>query len=114
MFYIYGLHLEGDEEIRYIGSTCDPNARFLQHLYGHEKRNPQKDKWVVDNQRRLRMKILQSNVKECDRRKVEQRAILECEGKGHRLFNARRASGNCVTTEDVTWWLDYIEGDKPY
>ena len=114
MFYIYGLHLEGNDEIRYIGSTCNPNKRFLQHLYGHEERNPGKNEWVAANQRRLRMKILQSNVSERDRRKAEQRAILECLGKGHRLLNDRRAARNAATPEDVTWWLDHIEADRPY
>ena len=114
MFYIYGLHLEGDDEIRYVGSTCNPNGRFLQHLYGHEKRNPQKAAWAAANQRRLRMKILQSNVSERDRRTAEERAILECQSKGHRLLNGRRAARNTATTEDVAWWLDRIEGDKPY
>ncbi len=114
MFYVYGLHLEGDDEIRYIGSTCNPNGRFLQHLNGHEERNPGKNAWVAANRRRLRMKILRSDIPERDRRKAEQRAILECLGKGHRLFNARRASRKCATTEDVAWWLDHIEGERPY
>ena len=114
MFVIYGLHLEGDDEIRYVGSTCNPNGRFLQHLYGHEERDQQKNEWIAANQRRLRMKILQSGIPERDRRKAEQRAILECQGKGHRLFNDRRAARNTATTEDVAWWLDRIEGDKPY
>ena len=109
MFYVYGLHLEGDDEMRYVGSTCNPNGRFLQHLYGHDDHNPAKQEWVAMNQRRLRMRILQSGVAERDRRKAEQRAILECLGKGHRLFNERRASRSAATTEDVTWWLDRIE-----
>jgi len=114
MFYIYGLHLEGDDEIRYVGSTCDPKKRLMQHLCARDDRNPDKDKWVAANRRHVRMRILQSDVAEKNRRKAEQRAILECLGKGHRLFNARRASRSCATTEDVTWWLDLIEGDKPY
>ena len=113
MFYIYGLHLEGDDEIRYVGSTCEPKKRMVQHKAG-DSRNPEKDNWATANADRLRMKILQSGVKESDRRKAEQRAILECQGKGHRLLNDRRASRRCATTEDVTWWLDHIEGDKPY
>lgn len=115
MFYIYGLHLEGDDEIRYVGSTCDPNSRFLQHLYGHDGHNPTKSEWVAANQQRLRMKILQRDVSERDRRLAEQKAIMECRGKGHRLFNGRNATNKkFVTTEDVTWWLDRIEGNKPY
>jgi len=113
MFFIYGLHLEGDDEIRYVGSSCNPQHRMKQHKAGDSK-NPAKDEWVTANRNRLKMKILQSGVKESDRRAAEQRAILECQGKGHRLFNGRRASRTCATTEDVTWWLDYIEGDKPY
>jgi len=114
MFYIYGLHLEGDDEIRYVGSTCDPQHRLWEHLGNHKDKNPDKAQWVADNRRHIRMRILQSNVAEKNRRKAEQRAILECLGKGHRLFNTRRASRSCATTEDVTWWLDLIEGDKPY
>lgn len=113
MFYIYGLHLEGDDEIRYVGSTCNPRSRLWAHGRG-DSRNPDKDAWAISNRDRLRMKILQSGVSEADRRAAEQRAILECRGKGHRLFNDRRASRSCATAEDVTWWLDFIEGDKPY
>lgn len=114
MFVIYGLHLEGDDEIRYVGSTCNPRSRFFQHKTGYEQRNPAKDEWVKANKRRLRMKILQSDIPEKDRRKAEQRAIKECQNKGHRLFNVRRASNDIqATTEDVTWWLDRIEGDTP-
>ena len=114
MFVIYGLHLEGDDEIRYVGSTCNPQSRLWQHRTGGG-RNSEKDKWTADNPRRVRMKILQSGVPEKDRRKAEQRAIKECQNKGHRLFNVRRATNDIqATTEEVSWWLDRIEGDKPY
>jgi hypothetical protein len=109
MFYIYGLHLEGDDEIRYVGSTCEPAKRLRQHLHGDSK-NLEKDQWVSCNREKVRMRILQSDVSERNRRSAEQRAILECLGKGHRLFNDRRASRKAATTEDVTWWLDRIEG----
>lgn len=108
MFYVYGLHLEGDDEIRYVGSSCEPRKRLYQHLCGDSK-NPDKDNWVAENRRRVRMKIL-ATAAERDRRKAEQRAILECLGKGHRLLNDRRASRKAATIEDVAWWLDYIEG----
>ena len=108
MFYVYGLHLEGDEEIRYVGSSCNPQHRLFQHLSGNTK-NPEKDEWIAQNRPRVRMRILQSDVAERDRRKAEQRAILECAGKGHRLLNDRRAARHAATTEDVTWWLDYLE-----
>lgn len=81
MFYIYGLHLAGDEEIRYVGSTCNPNGRFLQHYYGHEDRNPPKAEWAKANQQRLRMKILQSGISEANRREAEQRAIEEYQNR---------------------------------
>lgn len=113
MFYIYGLHLEGDDEIRYVGSTCNPRSRLWAHLRG-EERNPEKDTWVSENRENVRMKILQSGIAERDRCKAEQRAILECLGKNHRLFNDRRASRTAATTEDVSWWLDHLESHKPY
>ena len=109
MFYIYGLHLEGDEEIRYVGSSCNPQHRLYQHLSGDSK-NPEKDSWVAENRPRVRMRIL-ATAAEGDRRKAEQRAILECLGKGHRLLNGRRASRKCATTADVAWWLNHIEKD---
>lgn len=109
MFYIYGLHLEGDEEIRYVGSSCEPRKRFRQHLHG-DSRNPAKDGWIAENRPRVRMKIL-ATAAECNRCKEEERAILECRGKGHRLFNERRASRRAATAEDVAWWLDRIEGE---
>ncbi len=114
MFYIYGLHLENDEEIRYVGSSIHPHQRLWQHLSGADDRNPEKGQWIAQNSGRVHMKILQSGVSEKSRREAEQRAIMECQGKGHRLFNARRASRKCATREDVNWWLDRIEGDTPY
>jgi predicted GIY-YIG superfamily endonuclease len=108
MFYIYGLHLKGDDEIRYVGSTCNPQSRLWAHLRDTEKGTP-KDLWVKENYTRICMKIL-ATAAERDRRKAEQRAILECFGKGHRLFNVRSAARIGATVEDVTWWLDYIEG----
>ena len=114
MFYIYGLHLEKDDEIRYVGSSVHPSKRLWQHLSGADERNPEKGQWIAQNSGRVRMKILQSGVSEKSRREAEQRAIMECQEKGHRLFNARRASRKCVTREDVNWWLDRIEGDTPY
>jgi len=114
MFYVYGLHLEGDDEIRYVGSSCEPRKRFKQHLTDrHDTKNPDKAAWVAQNHSRVRMKIL-ATAAERDRLKVEQRAILECLGKGHRLFNDRRASRHAATTEDVAWWLDRLEGETPY
>jgi hypothetical protein len=108
MFYVYGLHLEGDDEIRYVGSTCNPQSRLWAHLRDTEKGTP-KDLWVKENCARVRMKIL-ATAAECNRRKAEQSAILECFGKGHRLFNVRSAARIGASVEDVTWWLDYIEG----
>ena len=110
MFYVYGLHLEGDDEIRYVGSSCEPRKRLQQHLCGDSK-HLAKDSWIVQNRPRIRMRIL-AMAEERNRRKEEERAIMECRGKGHRLLNDRRASRHAATTEDVTWWLDYIEGDK--
>lgn len=113
MFYIYGLHLEGDDEIRYVGSTCNPQSRLWAHLRG-EGGSQDKNEWVAKNKGRVRMKILQSGIPERKSRKAEQRAIKECQNKGHRLFNMRRASNDIVaTTADVAWWLDQIDGDKP-
>ena len=109
MFYVHGLHLEGDDEIRYVGSTCNPKSRMKQHLSHDDQKNPEKYAWIQAHAGRVRMRMLQSNVAERDRRKAEQRAILECLGKGHRLFNERRASRSAATTEDVAWWLDRIE-----
>ena len=111
MFYVYGLHLEGDDEIRYVGSSCEPRKRFKQKLADrHDAKNPDKAAWVAQNRSRVRMKIL-ATAAEREHRDAEQRAILECIGKGHRLFNDRRASRSAATTEDVAWWLDYIEKD---
>jgi predicted GIY-YIG superfamily endonuclease len=50
MFYVYGLHLEGDDEIRYVGSTCNPQSRLWAHLRDTEKGTP-KDLWVKEKLR---------------------------------------------------------------
>jgi hypothetical protein len=110
VFYIYGLYLEGDEEIRYVGSSCEPHKRLRQHLCGDSK-NPAKDTWIAENRPRIRMRVL-ATADERNRHKEEERAILECRGKGHRLLNERRASRKAATAEDVAWWLDHIEGEK--
>ena len=115
MFVIYGLHLEGDDEIRYVGSTCTPQSRLRQHLGKRDEKNPQKQEWINGNRTHVKMRILQKGVSENDRRKAEQRAIKECQNKGHRLFNVRRATNDIqATTEDVAWWLDRLDSDKPY
>jgi hypothetical protein len=114
MFYVYGLHLAGDDEIRYVGSTCNPKSRLTQHLGDKDSKNPDKEKWIADNRRNVRMMILQSDVPEKNRRKAEEKAIREYRSKGHRLFNARRAAMLSATAQDVAWWLDRIEGDKPF
>jgi predicted GIY-YIG superfamily endonuclease len=111
MFYIYGLHLEGDDEIRYVGSSCSPRKRFWQHLSG-DSRNPEKDEWVKSNKGMVRMKVLADVERESERRRMEQRVIYKYASKGHRLFNERRAAATMATPEDVTWWLDYLGDDE--
>jgi len=69
MFYVYCLHLEGDDEIRYVGSTCNPQSRLWAHLRDTEKGTP-KDLWVKENCARVRMKIL-ATAAECNRRTGE-------------------------------------------
>ena len=111
MFYIYGLHLKGDSEIRYIGSTCTPRSRLWAHLRAGDESNPDKEKWVKENRRDVRMKVLAHTEKESDRRRLEQRTIYKYSRAGHRLFNRRKASRDMATTEDVAWWLDFIGDD---
>ena len=107
MFYVYGLHLEGDDEIRYIGSSCNPRKRFWQHLRDSQN-NPGKWEWIQANRDSVRLKILARIEKESERRRMEQRVIYQHVSQGHRLFNERRATCAMATPEDVTWWLDYL------
>ena len=109
MFYVYGLHLEGDDEIRYVGSSCNPRKRFWQHLCdSHSRKYPDRWEWIQANRDKVRVKILASTEKEGERRRLEDRVIHKYSGQGHRLFNERRASEHMATPEDVTWWLDYL------
>lgn len=98
-FYIYGLHLDGDDEIRYVGSTIQPVKRFWRHTHKYElEKVAERIAWVKANRDNLRMKILE--IGEEDRGIAEQRWIVELRSKGHRLLNRRRATRRFVINPD--------------
>ena len=106
MFYIYGLHLEGDDEIRYVGSTIRPVKRLWQHLDNSDReRVEERIKWVKENRNLVRMKILETG--DGDRRIAEQRWIADLRMKGNRLLNRRRATHqHVVTPAEMAGYLD--------
>lgn len=86
--YIYGLHLEGDDEIRYIGSTVNMTNRLHSHLGGGTGGGAEKVAWVEENKQCVRMKLLA--VVENDPKGAERATIAQFSQKGHRLLNCRR------------------------
>lgn len=108
MYYIYGLHLEGDDEIRYVGSTTQPVKRLWQHLdKGDREKVEERVKWVKENRNRIRMKILESG--EDDRRVAEQRWIADLRMQGHPLLNRRRATKkHVIDAEQMRKYLDTL------
>jgi hypothetical protein len=61
--YIYGLHEEGNEEIRYVGKTVNPGIRLAQHLsIDSSAKSNLKRQWVEECLQRsvgVKMKILE-------------------------------------------------------
>lgn len=105
-FYIYGLHLEGDSEIRYVGST---KRRLEVRLWGHinepKRRDGVKNDWIRANPGRVRIKVLQTV--EDDPKGAERKMVTEMIGKGHRLLNERqprRLSKKEQTAGMMTWF----------
>jgi hypothetical protein len=110
--YIYGLHLEGDNEIRYVGSTLEPLKRLWAHLNELEDtRNKAKNAWVRDNRPRIRMTVLEAI--DGDYKAVEKSYIIKLRKEGHRLFNIRRPRRSTQKERQaaVMGWLDVL--DKP-
>lgn len=113
MFYIYGLHLEGDDEIRYVGSTTQPVKRLWQHLDKRDReRVEERIGWVKENRSRIRMKILETG--ENDKKIVEQRWIADLRMQGHRLLNRRRATQeHVIDAEQMRKYLDQMPDLPP-
>jgi hypothetical protein len=88
-FYIYGLHLEGDNEIRYVGSTKrnPTKERFYGHMNEWKVRGGPKNEWIKANADRVKVRVLQ--VVERDHRLAERVMIEKLHKDGHRLFNER-------------------------
>jgi len=99
MYYLYGLHLEGDEEIRYVGSTNNPQFRLWAHLNEYKRRDTPKNSWIQANRAAVRMKILQTV--ENDPCSAEKWMITGLRKAGHRLFNVRRPRAGALTKQDL-------------
>ena len=111
MFYIYGLHLEGEDEIRYVGSTIRPVVRLWQHLHGeNQEKVEERIEWVRTNRNDLRMKLLETGTE--NRRETEQRWIAKLRSEGHRLLNRRRATRKYVISDSrMSKYLDQFSDD---
>jgi hypothetical protein len=81
-WYIYGLYLVGESEIRYVGSTVEPAHRFYEHM--HEPMLSIKD-WLAGNEEQLRITVLK--VVDRDRLGEERKMIGTLLRDGHRLLN---------------------------
>jgi hypothetical protein len=84
-WYIYGLHLDGESEIRYVGSTRNPQHRFYSHI--HTQLVSTK-KWLHGKEDRLRIKIFE--VANEDPRGRERLIATQLFIQGHRILNIRR------------------------
>lgn len=111
LHYVYGLHLKGDNEVRYVGSTHDLQKRFWQHLNEFKKRDGDKNEWVKANRAAVCIKVLETT--EGDYKDIERRWIIKLRKEGHRLFNIRRPRRSTRKERQavVIQWLDLV--DKP-
>jgi predicted GIY-YIG superfamily endonuclease len=98
MYYIYGLHLEGDSEIRYVGSTTQPVTRLWQHRDARGEKVPERIEWAKRNGGQVCMKLLETVTAEPHA--VEQRWIAHLRTQGHRLLNRRRATQQHVVSRE--------------
>lgn len=66
--FIYGLTLEGDDLIRYVGKSDNPKLRFKKHITNtklkvkHNKKLTHKDYWLIKHEYKVSYIILE----ECD------------------------------------------------
>jgi hypothetical protein len=93
--YIYGLHEEGSEEIRYVGQTKHPRERLNNHISGGEgiDSNP-KRQWLTDcisRNAQVHMEILETCASDIAVER-EQHWIDYYGEKGHALTNKAKAS----------------------
>lgn len=84
-WYIYGLHLEGSNEIRYVGSTVNVAARYSRHM---TKPHPSIAEWVGRNRGKVRVMVFEAV--DNDPRGKEYACCAKLRAKGHRLLNDRR------------------------
>jgi hypothetical protein len=124
MFYVYGLRLQWEDEYRYVGSTADPDARFLSHFYDAERRptkgNRELKRWLAENGRECVVMDVLEEIESGDRRAVEQSWIARLAGDDNRLFNIRAADTSTEIfsslpaehrTAIVSQYLDAFEKD---
>lgn len=109
-YYIYGLHLEGSDEIRYVGSTkLNPHReRLWGHLHEQKYRDDPKNRWIRDNRENVRAVVLA--VVQEDHKLAERETIEVLLKNGHRLLNRnmpRRLTKQERTFRMVKWFADH-------
>lgn len=73
--FIYGLYVDDEENIRYVGKTInDINKRLKQHIYHSSKLKTFKDNWIqscIKKNQKIKIKILEiTNEKEWEEREI--------------------------------------------
>lgn len=88
-FYVYGLRLRGEREVRYIGETSGP-PEFRLHLHlaaARKRRIGALGEWLLANEGSVEaFKISAVNTRS-EARATERAIIALCLRLNHRLFN---------------------------
>lgn len=91
-FTVYGLRLQGEKEVRYIGQTNGfPALRLANHFNAAALRrhNPELCDWLLQNEQHVEVfKIGYADTRE-EARGIERAIIALCQRLDHRLFNLR-------------------------
>jgi predicted GIY-YIG superfamily endonuclease len=88
-FYVYGLRLKGDKEVRYIGQTNDdPIYRFRTHMTRARSAGGMRvDPWLLENEGSVEaFKIAACETRE-EAQSMERAITALCVRLDHRLFN---------------------------
>lgn len=86
--YIYGLHLKGDDEIRYVGATTNPKQRLYVHRTVGARNGALLEEWRRGQEKKIQMVILDKT--EHDPKGLELHYAAKLFRDGHRILNMNR------------------------
>lgn len=96
---IYGLYIDNEENIRYIGYSKNVYERFKNHLYNHESEtNTKKYNWIEKYKNEIKIKILSINPIDWEIEEVKQMAKYS----KNNLLNICKGGKNNIHKKDFS------------